>query len=217
MIRETSSISDQAQVFVSYGRHDAAQVLEITRLLEQEGVSVWRDGDRILGGQYYGEQIVHAIAHSRVVVLMCSPQSFQSDNVHTEVLLTWDHYHRRYIPVWLAPPIRHPRAIPLLPGGLPVDRRPFPIAGAMAAAIAQGVRVPGRGLQEFGRLQPGGSAPGPPAARPARAAAPGCASARGTSRSAARTGSWSGSWGKGASARSGRPATPTCAACRRWP
>ena len=92
----------QPQVFVSYARHDAQQVLTITRLLEQEGVSVWRDEERILGGQYYGEQIVHAIAHSRVVVLMCSPQAFQSDNVHTEVLLTWDHYHRRYIPVWLA-------------------------------------------------------------------------------------------------------------------
>ena len=57
-------------------------MLTITRLLEEEGVSVWRDDERILGGQYYGEEIVHAIAHSRVVVLMCSPHSFQSDNVH---------------------------------------------------------------------------------------------------------------------------------------
>jgi len=103
MIRETSPVSDQAQVFVSYGRADDEQVLEIARLLEKEGASVWRDGDRILGGQYYGEEIAHAIAHSRVVMLMCSPHSFQSDNVHREVLLTWDYYHRRYIPVWLAP------------------------------------------------------------------------------------------------------------------
>ncbi len=34
---------------------------------------------------------------------MCSPHAFQSDNVHREVLLTWDHNHRRYLPVWLSP------------------------------------------------------------------------------------------------------------------
>jgi formylglycine-generating enzyme required for sulfatase activity/serine/threonine protein kinase len=93
----------QPQVFVSYARQDAERVLSIARLLEQEGTTVWRDQEQILGGQYYGEQIVHAIAHSRVVMLMCSPLAFQSDNVHREVLLTWDHYHRRYIPVWLCP------------------------------------------------------------------------------------------------------------------
>ena len=103
MTRETSQLSDNAQVFVSYGRGDAEQVLHISRMLEDQGASVWRDGDRILGGQYYGEEIVHAIAHSRVVLLMCSPHSLQSDNVHREVLLTWDYYHRRYIPVWLTP------------------------------------------------------------------------------------------------------------------
>jgi Protein kinase domain/TIR domain len=105
MIRQASGIAGgtQPQVFVSYARQDAEQVLTITGLLEGEGATVWRDEDRILGGQYYGEQIVHAIAHSRVVVLMCSPQAFQSDNVHREVLLTWDHYHRSYIPVWLSP------------------------------------------------------------------------------------------------------------------
>ena len=101
MNRQASEIGagTQPQVFVSYARHDAKQVLNITHLLEEEGATVWRDEERILGGQYYGEEIVHAIAHSRVVMLMCSPQAFQSDNVHTEVLLTWDHYHRRYIPV----------------------------------------------------------------------------------------------------------------------
>ena len=105
MVRQPQQIGGgtQPQVFVSYARHDAEQVLAIARLLEQEGATVWRDQEHILGGQYYGEQIVHAIAHSRVVMLMCSPEAFQSDNVHREVLLTWDHYHRRYIPVWLCP------------------------------------------------------------------------------------------------------------------
>ncbi len=105
MIRESSAVgvASQPQVFVSYASPDAEQVLQVVRLLEQEAVTVWRDGDRILCGQYYGEQIVHAIGHSRVVLLMCSPHAFQSDNVHREVLLTWDHYHRRYLQVWLSP------------------------------------------------------------------------------------------------------------------
>src|SRR5206468_3414573 len=104
MVRESPEISVgmQPQVFVSYARMDAAQVLNIARLLEGEGVSVWRDGERILGGQYYGEEIVHAIAHSRVVMLMCSPHSLLSDNVHREVLLNWEYSHRRYVPVWLS-------------------------------------------------------------------------------------------------------------------
>jgi prepilin-type processing-associated H-X9-DG protein len=110
MLGESSAGASRAQpqVFVSYARQDAERVLQIARALEQEGATVWRDGDRILGGQYYGEEIVHAIAHSRVVMLMCSPHSFQSDNVHREVLLTWEYYHRRYIPVWLAPAIDIP-------------------------------------------------------------------------------------------------------------
>ena len=79
----------------------------ITRLLEESGASVWRDSDRILGGQYFGEEIVHAIAHSRVLLVMCSPHSFESDNVFREVALTWN-YHRRYLPVWLTAPIEIP-------------------------------------------------------------------------------------------------------------
>jgi formylglycine-generating enzyme required for sulfatase activity len=99
---------EQAEVFVSYSSRDLYRVVPIVRHLEAAGVSVWHDGDRILGGQYYGEQIVHAIAHSRVVLLMCSPESFGSDNVHREVLITWDYYHRRYLPVWIAAPVEVP-------------------------------------------------------------------------------------------------------------
>ncbi len=110
MEREASANGHDAgpQVFISYARQDAERVLAIARLLEGQGATVWRDADRILGGQYYGEQIVHAIAHSKVVMLMCSPRAFLSDNVHREMLLTWDHYHRRYLPVWLGPPTEIP-------------------------------------------------------------------------------------------------------------
>jgi serine/threonine protein kinase len=92
-----------ASVFVSYSSSDAEAVLGVARQLEQAGVSIWRDGDRILGGHYYGEQIVHALAHSKVVLIMCSPSAFSSDNVHREILLNWDYYSRNYLPIWLSP------------------------------------------------------------------------------------------------------------------
>ena len=85
-----------------------SRCLALSSCWRHEGATIWRDEDQILGGQYYGEQIVHAIAHSRVVMIMCSPQAFQSDNVHREVLLTWDHYHRGYLPVWLSPNTKIP-------------------------------------------------------------------------------------------------------------
>ncbi len=111
MIRETSPVNGQAQVFVSYAKVDAEQVIAIVRLLEQEGITVWRDGDRILGGQSWSEAITHAIAHSRVFVLMCSPHSLASENVHQEVRLAWAYECRRYIPVWLSPVMPFPKQI----------------------------------------------------------------------------------------------------------
>jgi serine/threonine protein kinase len=97
-----------AQVFVSYGSKDAVRVVPIAKLLEKAGVSVWRDGDRILGGQYYGEQIVHAIAHCELFLLICSPHSFGSDNVHREVLVNWEWGRSPYVPVWIGPPMEIP-------------------------------------------------------------------------------------------------------------
>ncbi len=76
--------------------------------MEKAGVSIWRDGDRILGGQYYGEQIVHAIAHCELFLLICSPNSFGSDNVHREVLVNWEWGHHPYLPVWIGPPTEIP-------------------------------------------------------------------------------------------------------------
>ena len=97
-----------AQVFVSYGSKDADRVVPIARLLEKAGVSIWRDGDRILGGQYYGEQIAHAIAHCDLFLLICSSHSFGSDNVHREVLLNWEWGRRPYVPVWIGPRMEIP-------------------------------------------------------------------------------------------------------------
>ena len=214
MVRQASAIlsETQPQVFVSYARQDAEKVLEIARLLENEGATVWRDGDHILGGQYYGEEIVHAIAHSRVVMLMCSPQAFHSDNVHREVLLTWDYYHRRYIPVWLGPVADIPdRFRYCLVGCQWIDAHSQPperwLPQLLKAFKALGVET----------KNPAESTPRPDHADNETDRRAACDSTLVTSRFGARTGNWSGSWARGVSARSGRPTTPTCRACRRWP
>jgi hypothetical protein len=205
----------QPQIFVSYARQDAEKVLTITRLLEEEGATVWRDEERILGGQYYGEEIVHAIAHSRVVMLMCSPRAFQSDNVHTEVLLTWDHYHRRYIPVWLCPPTDIPERFRYCLARCQwIDAHSQPperwLPQLLKAFNALGVDT------KTTEIQPDGSRPKPSGA-PVESGSTGLRFRPRDKPIGVPTGSWSGSWEKGASARFGKPATPICAACRRWP
>jgi hypothetical protein len=99
---------DAADVFISYSRHDVDKVVAIARHLESAGVSIWRDGDRLLGGELYVEQIADAIGRSKVVLLMCSAQALASENVTKEVVLTWDFSHRRYIPLMLEPGVEIP-------------------------------------------------------------------------------------------------------------
>jgi hypothetical protein len=112
MTRETSQAGAEAhpQVFISYAREDTELVIAIARLLEQDGITVWRDGDRILGGQSWGTAIVHGIAHSEIFMLMCSAHSLHSRAVQHEVWLAWDH-QRPYLPVWLSPVIDIPDKI----------------------------------------------------------------------------------------------------------
>jgi hypothetical protein len=100
-------LASPPEVFLSYASQDEARALAITRLLEESGVTVWFAPERILAGEYFGERIVHAIKHSRVLMLMCSPHSLGSDNVQREVDLTW-RFHRRYLPVWISPQIDVP-------------------------------------------------------------------------------------------------------------
>ena len=74
-------------VFVSYSRQDRERVLAITRRLEEAGISVWIDQGGIDGATYWGEEIVHAIEDSKMLLLMASQNSIGSENVAKEVML----------------------------------------------------------------------------------------------------------------------------------
>lgn len=89
-----------AEVFVSYASHDAARVVPIVKEIESAGVSVWRDQEQIFGGANYGPEIVEAIEHSKLMMLMCSEASLRSRNVKSEIRLAWC-YDRPYLPLLL--------------------------------------------------------------------------------------------------------------------
>jgi len=96
------SAASQPQVFVSYASHDVALVKPVVNQLQQLGLSVWRDHDRILGGDNFGPEIVRGIRESQVLILMMSAASMRSKNVKQEIQLAWT-YHVPYLPLRIEP------------------------------------------------------------------------------------------------------------------
>jgi hypothetical protein len=87
-------------LFISYASRDRQRVIEIVAAIESLGVTVWRDGREILGGENYGVDIVRGIQHSQALVLMCSAASMRSRNVKQEIQLAWC-YGKPYLPLLL--------------------------------------------------------------------------------------------------------------------
>lgn len=77
-------------IFVSYSRHDSRAVDRLVGQIEAAGYSVWIDRAAQTGSVRYAGPIVHAIKSSRLVALMCSRNSFQSDHVVREVYVAGD-------------------------------------------------------------------------------------------------------------------------------
>lgn len=90
------------EIFISYSSRDVARVSRIASRLEQAGIGVWRDADRILGGENYGPKIVDAIRGSKVLLLACSEASMRFKNVKQEIQLAWT-YDVPYLPLRLEP------------------------------------------------------------------------------------------------------------------
>ena len=159
MIRETSEIgvAAQPQVFVSYARQDAEQVLD----------------DRAAAGGRTGHRLARRGPHPRRAVLRRADRARDRplEGRHADVLAARVPVGQRAprgaadlgpLPPPLSPGLAlpgdgHPGAIPLLPGGLPVDRRALAADGAMAAATAQGAPGPGGRDDEAGRSAAGRS------------------------------------------------------------
>jgi TolB-like protein/Flp pilus assembly protein TadD len=74
-------------VFVSYSRLDNEMVQALTGKLRAAGVRLWMDVRNIDGAAMWGEEIVNAVAKSKVLLLLVSKTAVASQNVVKEVLL----------------------------------------------------------------------------------------------------------------------------------
>jgi adenylate cyclase len=80
-------MSEPEDVFVSYSRQDNDKVMELTAKLRSAGVRMWMDVRNIDGAAMWGEEIVNALAKSKVMLLLVSRSAVASQNVVKEVLL----------------------------------------------------------------------------------------------------------------------------------
>ena len=80
-------MAQPADVFISYSREDKDRVLELAGRLRAAGVSLWIDQGGIDGATLWGEEIVNALDHAKVLLLAVSPAAARSHNVAKEVVL----------------------------------------------------------------------------------------------------------------------------------
>ena len=107
-------MAEPEEVFVSYSRLDNDRVYALTSKLRSAGVRLWMDVRNIDGAAMWGEEIVNAVARSKVLLLLVSKTSVASQNVVKEVLLASE--RKGHI--------------------LPVDLEPTEIPGSLKYALA---------------------------------------------------------------------------------
>jgi TolB-like protein len=80
-------VAQPADVFISYSREDKDRVLELAGKLRAAGVSLWIDQGSIDGATLWGEEIVNALDHAKVLLLAVTASAARSHNVAKEVVL----------------------------------------------------------------------------------------------------------------------------------
>ncbi len=91
-----------AMLFVSYSHKDRPRVDPIVSVIEEMGRRVWMDRSDITGQTGWAGQIVRAIRECRAVVLMASPNSYNSDQVVRELYLAMNH-RKTIVPIEIEP------------------------------------------------------------------------------------------------------------------
>lgn len=86
-----------SHVFISYSRRNKELVDRMVDDLEKAGINVWLDREDIKAGDSWRLQIVEAIDACDAFVLMLSPESAASENVHKEVILAADSKRKTFI------------------------------------------------------------------------------------------------------------------------
>lgn len=88
-------------VFISYAHADNATVAPVVEVVKGSGREVWIDKGGIQPGDNWAGEIVRGIKASRGVMVMCSPNAFESDHIKREVYLA-DRYKKPMLPVFIA-------------------------------------------------------------------------------------------------------------------
>ena len=106
-------MAQPADVFISYSREDKDRVLDLAGKLRAAGVSLWIDQGGIDGATLWGEEIVNALDHAKVLLLVVTASAARSHNVAKEVVL-FSERKGHILPVHLEqttiPPSLHPLA-----------------------------------------------------------------------------------------------------------
>jgi len=93
---------DDATLFVSYSHKDRSRVEPIVSVIREMGRRVWMDSNDVTGQTGWAGQIVRAIRDCRAVVLMASPNSYNSDQVVRELYLAMNH-RKTIVPIEIEP------------------------------------------------------------------------------------------------------------------
>lgn len=89
-------------LFVSYARLDSETVSPVVDTVQESGHQVWIDRGEITPGENWAGEIVRGIKSSSGVMIMCSPNAFQSDHIKREVYLA-DRYGKPMLPIYPEP------------------------------------------------------------------------------------------------------------------
>ncbi len=88
-------------LFISYAHADNASVQPVVDVVKGAGRAVWIDKGGIQAGEGWAGEIVRGIKESTGVMVMCSPNAFESDHIKREVYLA-DRYKKPMLPVFIA-------------------------------------------------------------------------------------------------------------------
>lgn len=91
------------QVFISHASKDTLMAQQLARRLSEAGLRVWLPENEILPGDNWAKKVGQALEDSDLMVVLVSPQAFESEWVKEEIqyALTAGHYKGRLIPVFL--------------------------------------------------------------------------------------------------------------------
>ncbi|MEQ1782843.1 MAG: toll/interleukin-1 receptor domain-containing protein [Hyphomonadaceae bacterium] len=88
-------------LFISYAHADSASVEPVVTVVKGTGREVWIDKGGISPGEGWAGEIVRGIKASKGIMILCSPNAFESDHIKREVYLA-DRYKKPMLPVFIA-------------------------------------------------------------------------------------------------------------------